>query len=104
MAISSELRMGQYLGGNWEDGPRALLIYFITIFVFRQLELETSARHSETMKVGDRNWFVDVGLLNVHKVGGWESDDHEHLSVIIWQEEATRNVFISSYILYGIVF
>ena len=55
------------------------------------MELETSARHSETMKVGDRNWFVDVGLLNVHKVGGWESDDHEHLSVIIWQEEATRN-------------
>ena len=45
------------------------------------------------MKVGDRNWFVDVGLLNVHKVGGWESDDHEHLSVIIWQEEATREVF-----------
>ena len=69
-----------------------LCLYFITIFVFRQLELETSARHSETMKVGDRNWFVDVGLLNVHKVGGWESDDHEHLSVIIWQEEATRNV------------
>ena len=37
------------------------------------------------MKVGDRDWFVDVGLLNVHKVGGWESDDIEHLSVIIWQ-------------------
>ena len=57
------------------------------------MELETSARHSETMKVGDRNWHVDVGLLNVHKVGGWESDDHEHLSVIIWQEEATRKGF-----------
>ena len=67
--------------------------YFISFSPFRQLELETSARHSETMKVGDRNWFVDVGLLNVHKVGGWESDDHEHLSVIIWQEEATREVF-----------
>ena len=37
------------------------------------------------MKVGDRDWFVDVGLLNVHKVGGWESDEVEHLSVIIWQ-------------------
>lgn len=37
------------------------------------------------MKVGDRDWFVDVGLLNVHKVGGWESDEIEHLSVIIWQ-------------------
>ena len=47
--------------------------------------METSPRHSETMKVGDRDWFVDVGLLNVHKVGGWESDDIEHLSVIIWQ-------------------
>ena len=61
--------------------------------------METSARHSETMKVGDRNWFVDVGLLNVHKVGGWESDDHEHLSVIIWQEEATREVFLSLVLL-----
>lgn len=64
--------------------------FILKIEDIRQLELETSARHSETMKVGDRNWFVDVGLLNVHKVGGWESDDHEHLSVIIWQEEATR--------------
>ena len=66
--------------------------------------METSARHSETMKVGDRNWFVDVGLLNVHKVGGWESDDHEHLSVIIWQEEATRNRFIPSYLIYIVDF
>ena len=51
----------------------------------RQLELETSPRHSKTMRVGDRNWYVDVGLLNIHKVGGWEPDDQEHLSVIIWQ-------------------
>ena len=74
-----------------ETGPTLQLGYISSQYSpFRQLELETSARHSETMKVGDRNWFVDVGLLNVHKVGGWESDDHEHLSVIIWQEEATR--------------
>ena len=62
-----------------------LYTFFILEKIFRQLELETSPRHSETMKVGDRDWFVDVGLLNVHKVGGWESDDIEHLSVIIWQ-------------------
>jgi len=64
--------------------------FMLKIEDIRQLELETSPRHSETMKVGDRDWFVDVGLLNVHKVGGWESDEIEHLSVIIWQDEATR--------------
>jgi len=42
------------------------------------------------MRVGDRDWYVDVGLLNQHRVGGWEGDDTEHLSVIIWQEESTR--------------
>lgn len=67
--------------------------FLLEIEDIRQLELETSPRHSKTLRVGDRNWYVDVGLLNIHKVGGWEPDEQEHLSVIIWQVRSVHIVW-----------
>jgi hypothetical protein len=85
-------RVYEFLTDEWcsEKGNNNDATFLLEIEDIRQLELETSPRHSKTIRVGDRNWYVDVGLLNIHKVGGWEPDDQEHLSVIIWQEEATR--------------
>ena len=84
--ILTENLVYEFLTDEWNDeGGNSDATFLLEIEDIRQLELETSPRHSKTMRVGDRNWYVDVGLLNIHKVGGWEADDQEHLSVIIWQ-------------------
>lgn len=91
---ASKNKVFEFLTGEWADSSESQndndATFVLKIDDIRQLELETSPRHSKSMRVGDRDWYVDVGLLNQHRVGGWEGDDTEHLSVIIWQEESTR--------------